>query len=402
MASFNSNETEKMKETITLVSHTFQSAIVDSLSNLSKQLVKGITDSGTSIIQSHENTHDQALRNVKTFFTSLDEKISGFSSTIESAIIGIKAVLGENMKVLGSEIRDSHDIIQKRSFTASTELKNTFEHNFLSMFSLIQELSKSASNDIDAWIHKISVNIDQTLLKHFNFTEIASSIRSSALLIATSNENQVQNMGINITTALGTFRISQDTSILGLIQTVERSINASTMAYIKSNSKMLNKYFARSEENIEFILENISNITSLQMKQHNKEIEKLSLAIQKDLVPTIRENLSNATIRVDNSLSSNFNDLKSVISDGTRRNVAVLGAFTNHSREKFKSMEIMSRISEQNLSHAISDLTKILDEKLSAMAAYKPVFDLSHGITREAREKFNNQEREVITITIRK
>ena len=138
------------------------------------------------------------------------------------------------------------------------------------------------------------------------------------------------------------------------------------------------------------------------MKQHNKEIEKLSSAIQKDLAPTIRENLSNATIRVDNSLSSNFNDLKSVISDGTRRNVAVLGAFTNHSREKFKSMEIMSRISEQNLSHAISDLTKILDEKLSAMAAYKPVFDLSHGITREAREKFNNQEREVITITIRK
>ena len=56
----------------------------------------------------------------------------------------------------------------------------------------------------------------------------------------------------------------------------------------------------------------------------------------------------------------------------------------------------MLRVSDQSISHALSDLSKILDEKLTAMISYKPVFDLSHGITREAREKFNTQEREVI------
>ena len=63
---------------------------------------------------------------------------------------------------------------------------------------------------------------------------------------------------------------------------------------------------------------------------------------------------------------------------------------------KINSLEIMSQLSDQTLSNALSDLTKVLDEKLSTMISYKPVFDLSHGITREAREKFNNEEREVI------
>ena len=72
-----------------------------------------------------------------------------------------------------------------------------------------------------------------------------------------------------------------------------------------------------------------------------------------------------------------------------------LNIFSNNSQMQLSTLEVMLRISDQAFSTAISDLTKTIDEKLSTIAAYQPVFDLSHGITRDAKEKFNNQERNV-------
>ena len=43
----------------------------------------------------------------------------------------------------------------------------------------------------------------------------------------------------------------------------------------------------------------------------------------------------------------------------------------------------------------LSDLVDTLEEKLSDMVAYKPVFDLIHSVMQAARVKINNKERDV-------
>ena len=385
---------------------------------------------------------------------------------------------------------------------------------FLSnIYIIYPEISKKPCNRIDEWITRISMSIDQSLLKHLNFTEIASSITSGALMVSSTNKNQLQGIAMNASFALNALSISHETSLSNLIKAIERSINESTRNYIKSNNDMLNQNTLRSKENMRYIVDSISNTTLLQVTQNGIENEKLILKLQKslgsavqqslidatktveasltsnfnhlssvikegdvqnmavferlgslsdlahemernsnasmmayidtydnlimhsnarsneqfesimesasnmtwqqinqlnkmnetlyeaihmDLAPTIRHGLLNFTERVESTLSSSFNKLTQAINVGSQRNVAVLEPFVKQSQKQISSLEIMSRLSDQTLSNALSDLTKVLDEKLSTMISYKPVFDLSHGITREAREKFNNEEREVI------
>ena len=351
------------------------------------------------------------------------------------------------------------------------------------------------------------------MLKHLNFTEIASSVRSGALVVSSTSKNQLQGIAMNVSSALNGLSILHETSLTNLINGIERSINESTKTYIESNNDVLNQKALQSKENIRYILDSISNTTLLQVTQNGKENEKLLLKIQRslgstvqqslinttkkvetsltrnfnhlssiikdgnllnmaafenlgslsdlahemekssnastmayiqaydnkimhsnakskeqfesiiefvsnmtwqqinkldrmnenlykaihiDLTPTIRQGLLNITESVESTLSSSFNKLVLAINDGSKRNIAVLEPFVKQSQKQINSLEIMSRLSDQTLSNALSDVTKVLDEKLSAMISYKPVFDLSHGITREAREKFNNEEREVI------
>ena len=147
---------------------------------------------------------------------------------------------------------------------------------------------------------------------------------------------------------------------------------------------------------LESIIESVSNMTRQQINQLGKMNENLYRAIDISLTPTIRQGLLNVTESVESTLSSSFSNLTRAINDGSQSNAAVLEPFIKQSQKQINSLEIMSQLSDQTLSNALSDLTKVLDEKLSTMISYKPVFDLSHGITREAREKFNNEEREVI------
>ena len=109
------------------------------------------------------------------------------------------------------------------------------------------------------------------------------------------------------------------------------------------------------------------------------------------------EGLQNVSKTMDSSLSNNFDKLDSILADGTTKIINGLGSFSNQSKTHFDTSEIMLRYSDQTLSHALSDISKTLDEKLSAIIAYKPVFDLSHGITRDAREKSKSEERNVST-----
>jgi hypothetical protein len=115
------------------------------------------------------------------------------------------------------------------------------------------------------------------------------------------------------------------------------------------------------------------------------------------LTPTMMQGLLNVSQRMDMSLSKNFNGLNSILASGTIKIVNGIDSFSNQSQKQFDTSEIKLRYSDQTLSHALSDISKTLDEKLSAMVAYKPVFDLSHGITRDAREKSNSNERNVST-----
>ena len=351
------------------------------------------------------------------------------------------------------------------------------------------------------------------MLKHLDFTEIASSVTSGALMVSSTNKNQLQGIALNASSALNALRTSHETSLSNLINALEKSINDSTRFYIKSNNDMLNQNSLRSKENIGYILDSISNTTLLQVTQNGIENEKLLVKIQRSLgsalqqslmdttkkvdtsltgnfnhlssiikdgnllnmaaferlgslsdlvhemerssnatmmafiqaydnlimhsnaksneqfesiiesvsnmtrqqinqlgkmnenlyraidislTPTIRQGLLNVTESVESTLSSSFSNLTRAINDGSQSNVAVLEPFIKQSQKQINSLEIMSRLSDQTLSNALSDLTKVLDEKLSTMISYKPVFDLSHGITREAREKFNNEERTVI------
>ena len=114
-----------------------------------------------------------------------------------------------------------------------------------------------------------------------------------------------------------------------------------------------------------------------------------------ELTPQVASGLMNFSKSMDDSLNRNFNKLNSIINSEASMLKSGLNIFSNNSQMQLNTLEVMLRISDQAFSTAISDLTKTIDEKLSTIAAYQPVFDLSHGITRDAKEKFNNQERNV-------
>ena len=55
----------------------------------------------------------------------------------------------------------------------------------------------------------------------------------------------------------------------------------------------------------------------------------------------------------------------------------------------------MLRLLDHTHLNFLSDLVDTLEEKLSDMVAYKPVFDLIHSVMQAARVKINNKERDV-------
>ena len=137
-------------------------------------------------------------------------------------------------------------------------------------------------------------------------------------------------------------------------------------------------------------------------KGRQQELTKSFLSLNSILQETstqcttgLGQGLQNVSEKLDYSLSSNLKDINAKLINGSAWIRNGLDEFSSHSQKQLNLLAIIIRLSDQTLSNALSDLSKTLDEKLSAMVAFKPVFDLSHGITREAREKVKDKERNV-------
>ena len=323
--------------------------------------------------------------------------------------------------------------LQGIAMNASSALNNLSTSHETSLSNLINAIEKSLNESTRIYIKSNNDMLNQNALRSKeNIRYVLESISNATLLQATQNGKENEKLLLKVQKSLGsTFQQSLidlttkvDTSLMSnfnhlssiikdgdlqnmaaferlgslsdLVHEMERSSNATMMAYIQTYDNMFMHSNAKSNEQFESIIESVSNMTWQQINQLDKMNVNLQKAINISLTPTIRQGLLNVTESVASTLSSSFSNLTRAINDGSQRNAAVLEPFIKQSQKQINSLEIMSQLSDQTLSNALSDLTKVLDEKLSTMISYKPVFDLSHGITREAREKFNNEERKVI------
>ena len=304
--------------------------------------------------------------------SALNALSTSHETSLSNLINAIERSLDESTRIY---IKSNNDILNQSALRSKENIRYVLEiQNGKENEKLLLKVQKSLGSTFQQSLIDLTTKVDTSLMSNFN--HLSSIIKDGDL----QNMAAFERLG----------------SLSDLVHEMELSSNATMMAYIQTYDNMFMHSNARSNEQFESIIESVSNMTWQQINQLDKMNENLQKAINISLTPTIRQGLLNVSESVASTLSSSFSNLTRAINDGSQRNAAVLEPFIKQSQKQINSLEIMSQLSDQTLLNALSDLTKILDEKLSTMISYKPVFDLSHDITREAREKFNNEERKVI------
>ena len=399
------------------------------MNDLGQQLISGINNTALATSQSNRNIQIRSDLNYKMNFAALVKKQQNISLTMDLGYKSMAETLQSSFNNLGRIINNSLEIGQKMSQTASKTQEDLVENTFSTLFSVLRETSNGLSHSISSGTRNIYNNIDKSLSRSFNLTDLVSAIQTNMRLLSTGNKDQIEKLANSLTTSTDSFRVSYEKYAANLIQTMKIGITESMNATVESRKDIFMQQTMITKDNLDYVLSNILNMTLVQSKQHEMSSANLSNTIENfrqttktlstqqqtalenysnslyssfrdhynGLTPIILQGLLNVSKRMDSSLSNNFNALNSILEDGTIKIVNGIDSFSNQSQKQLDTSEIMLRYSDQTLSHALSDISKTLEEKLSAIVSYKPVFDLSHGITRDAREKSNSKERNVST-----
>ena len=327
----------------------------------------------TSFSTVFRKSFDELSLNLVLSLLNVSEQLnSSFSTSIDSL----------RVPLVGS-LNASTDLKQQRFEMQLAENKDNFSMLSRDILKLAESL-KSTLNTVSVEQSKGLLNVSEKI--HSSLSANIDNLRTS--LVGSSNafidlkQEVFEKETTNNKNSIGV--LSRD--ILKLTESLESTLKI----VFTEQSKVLLDVTEKIDSSLS------ANIGNLRVSLDDGTLNVQSrLNSLNELTPQVASGLLNFSEKMDDSLNRNFNKLNSIINNEASMLKSGLNIFSNNSQMQLNTLEVMLRISDQAFSTAISDLTKTIDEKLSTIAAYQPVFDLSHGITRDAKEKFNNQERNV-------
>ena len=302
----------------------------------------------------------------------------------------------------------------------SEQLNSSFSTSIDSLrVPLVGSLNASTDLKQQRFEMQLAENKDNFSMLSRDILKLAESLKSTLNTVSVEQSKGLLNVSEKIDSSLSVNIENLRTSLVGSFDAfidLKQEVFEKETTNNKNNIGVLSRDILKLTESLESTLkivfteqskvlldvtEKIDSSLSANIGNLRVSLDDGTLNIQSrlnsfnELTPQLASGLLNFSKNMDDSLNRNFNKLSSIINNEASMLKSGLNIFSNNSQMQLNTLEVMLRISDQAFSTAISDLTKTIDEKLSTIAAYQPVFDLSHGITRDAKEKFNNQERNV-------
>ena len=448
---------EKLSKVLAMLADDATMSYEKHSSGLIQRLETAILGSANTTNDFKKEILAKELANNNINFVTLSSHIRNLSGSLESALHSVSKaqskILEANTLNLTNAIESFREttraisIQEQKSYqqyytSFSTAFRKSFDelslNLVLSLLNVSEQLNSSFSTSIDSLRVPLigSLNASTDLKQQRFEMQLAenkdnfSMLSRDILKLAESLKSTLNTVSVEQSKGLLNVSEKIDSSLSANIENLRTSLVGSSSAFIDLKQEVFEKETTSNKDNIGVLSRDILKLTEslestlkIVFTEQSKVLlditEKIdsslsanignlrvslddgTLNIQSrlnsfnELTPQLASGLMNFSKNMDDSLNRNFNKLNSIINNEASMLKSGLNTFSNNSQMQLNTLEVMLRISDQAFSTAISDLTKTIDEKLSTIAAYQPVFDLSHGITRDAKEKFNNQERNV-------
>ena len=429
------NVIESFRETTRAISTQEHKSYQHYFTSFSAVFRKTFDDLRPVLFQGLMNVSQQINSSLSTNLDSLRVSLVGSSN----ALTDLKQ---KRFEMQLADNKENFGMLSRDILKLAESLKST-----LKIFSV--EQSKGLLNVSEKINISLSTNIDSLRVSLVGSSNASTDLKQKKfeMQLADNKENfsmlsrDILKLAESLKSTLKIFSVEQSKGLLNVSEKIDSSLSAnidnlrtslvgSSNAFIDLRQEVFEKETTSNKDNVGVLSRDILRLTeslesTLQIvfTEQSKVLldvtEKIDSSIStnignlrvslddgtsniqsrlnsfNELTPQLASGLMNFSKSMDDSLNRNFNRLNSIINNEASMLKSGLNIFSNNSQMQLNTLEVMLRISDQAFSTAISDLTRTIDEKLSTIAAYQPVFDLSHGITRDAKEKFNNQERNV-------
>ena len=448
---------EKLSKVLAMLADDATMSYEKHSSGLIQRLETAILGSANTTNDFKKEILAKELANNNINFVTLSSHIRNLSGSLESALHSVSKaqskILEANTLNLTNAIESFREttraisIQEQKSYqqyytSFSTVFRKSFDelslNLVLSLLNVSEQLNSSLSTNLDSlrislvgssnaltdlkqkrFEMQLADNKDNFSMLSRDILKLAESLKSTLNTVSVEQSKGLLNVSEKIDSSLSTNIENLRTSLVGSSDAfidLKQEVFEKETTNNKNNIGVLSRDILKLTESLESTLkivfteqskvlldvtEKIDSSLSANIGNLRVSLDDGTLNIQSrlnsfnELTPQLASGLLNFSKNMDDSLNRNFNKLNSIINNEASMLKSGLNIFSNNSQMQLNTLEVMLRISDQAFSTAISDLTKTIDEKLSTIAAYQPVFDLSHGITRDAKEKFNNQERNV-------
>ena len=448
---------EKLSKVLAMLADDATMSYEKHSSGLIQRLETAILGSANTTNDFKKEILAKELANNNINFVTLSSHIRNLSGSLESALHSVSKaqskILEANTLNLTNAIESFREttraisIQEQKSYqqyytSFSTVFRTSFDelslNLVLSLLNVSEQLNSSFSTSIDSlrvplvgslnastdlkqqrFEMQLAENKDNFSMLSRDILKLAESLKSTLNTVSVEQSKGLLNVSEKIDSSLSANIENLRTSLVGSFDAfidLKQEVFEKETTSNKDNIGLLSRDILKLTESLESTLkivfteqskvlldvtEKIDSSLSANIGNLRVSLDDGTLNIQSrlnsfnELTPQLATGLLNFSKNMDDSLNRNFNKLNSIINNEASMLKSGLNIFSNNSQMQLNTLEVMLRISDQAFSTAISDLTKTIDEKLSTIAAYQPVFDLSHGITRDAKEKFNNQERNV-------
>ena len=448
---------EKLSKVLAMLADDATMSYEKHSSGLIQRLETAILGSANTTNDFKKEILAKELANNNINFVTLSSHIRNLSGSLESALHSVSKAQSKILEANTLNLTNAIESFRETTRAISTQEQKSYQQYYtsfstvfrksfdelslnlvLSLLNVSEQLNSSFSTSIDSLRVPLvgSLNASTDLKQQRFEMQLAenkdnfSMLSRDILKLAESLKSTLNTVSVEQSKGLLNVSEKIDSSLSANIENLRTSLVGSSDAFIdlkqevfvkettsnKDNIALLSRDILKLTESLESTLkivfteqskvlldvtEKIDSSLSANIGNLRVSLEDGTLNIQSrlnsfnELSPQVARELLNFSEKMDDSLTRNFNKLNSMINNEASMLKSGLNTFSNNSQMQLNTLEVMLRISDQAFSTAISDLTKTIDEKLSTIAAYQPVFDLSHGITRDAKEKFNNQERNV-------
>ena len=448
---------DKLSKALAMLANDVTISYEKHASDLIKRLETAILGSANATNNFKKEILAKELANNNINFVTLSSNIRNLSGSLESALHSISKSQSKILEANNLNLTNVIESFRETTRAISTQEHKSYQHYFTSFSTVFRKTFDDLRPALFQGLMNVSQQINSSLstnLDSLRVSLVGSSNASTDLKqkrfemqLADNKENfsmlsrDILKLAESLKSTLKIFSVEQSKGLLNVSEKIDSSLSAnidnlrtslvgSSNAFIDLRQEVFEKETTSNKDNVGVLSRDILRLTeslesTLQIvfTEQSKVLldltEKIDSSIStnignlrvslddgtsniqsrlnsfNELTPQLASGLMNFSKSMDDSLNRNFNRLNSIINNEASMLKSGLNIFSNNSQMQLNTLEVMLRISDQAFSTAISDLTRTIDEKLSTIAAYQPVFDLSHGITRDAKEKFNNQERNV-------